>query len=39
LLDRRLSGSPKLLLFYFTQVVFWLVMFVALDHRTVMSFQ
>jgi hypothetical protein len=39
LLDRKLSGTPYRLLFYLGQVAFWLVMFWALDVRTVMSFQ
>ena len=38
-LGKRLSGSPALLLFYLGQVIFWLVMFWALDVGTVMSFQ
>ncbi len=38
-LHRRLSGSPGLVLFYVGQLAFWLVMFWALDVRTVMSFQ
>ena len=38
-LHRRLSGSRGLVLFYVGQVAFWLVMFWALDVRTVMSFQ
>ena len=39
LLDRKFSGSPRHSLFYLGQVVFWLVMFFALDVRTVISFQ
>jgi|UniRef100_A0A7V6A2U5 hypothetical protein len=38
LLDRRLAGTPGRSLFYLGQVVFWLVMFWALDARTVMSY-
>jgi hypothetical protein len=37
--DRRLTGSPGRRLFYLGQAAFWLVMFFALDVRTVMSFQ
>lgn len=37
LIDERLSGFPRLL-FYLTQVAFWLVLFAALDLRTVLSF-
>jgi hypothetical protein len=39
LMDCRLSGTPYRLLFYVGQVAFWLVMFWALDVRTVLSFQ
>lgn len=38
-MDHKLSGSPFLVLFYLGQVAFWLVMFWALDVRTVISFQ
>jgi len=37
LVDDRLSGSARLL-FYLGQVAFWLVLFGALDYRTVLSF-
>jgi hypothetical protein len=39
LMDRKLSGTRYLVFFYLGQVAFWLVMFWALDVRTVMSFQ
>jgi hypothetical protein len=39
LLDCRLSGTPYRAFFYLGQVAFWLVMFWALDMRTVMFFQ
>jgi hypothetical protein len=39
LMDRKLSGTRYLVFFYLGQVAFWLVMFRALDVRTVMSFQ
>jgi hypothetical protein len=38
-LERRLTGTPGLIWFYLGQVAFWLVMFWALDVRTVLSFQ
>jgi hypothetical protein len=38
-MDRKLSGTPYLALFYLGQAAFWVVMFLALDVRTVMSFQ
>jgi hypothetical protein len=38
-LDRKLAGTRDRLYFYLGQVVFWLIMFRALDVRTVMSFQ
>lgn len=37
LIDQRLSGSARLC-FYLAQVAFWLVLFFALDSRTVLSF-
>jgi len=37
LIDDRLSGSARLV-FYLAQVAFWLVLFFALDSRTVLSF-
>jgi hypothetical protein len=37
--DRKLTGSPYHALFYVGQAAFWIVMFWALDVRTVMSFQ
>ena len=37
LIDQRLSGTSRRL-FYWAQVVFWLVLFWALDARTVISF-
>lgn len=39
LMDNKLSGSRNRLLFYVGQAAFWLVMFGALDARTVLSFQ
>lgn len=38
LTEARLSGSPRRF-FYLAQVAFWLIMFRALDLRTVLSFQ
>jgi len=39
LIDRKLSGTPYRPYFYLGQAAFWLVMFWALDVRTVMSYQ
>ena len=39
LMDRKLTGTPYRSLFYLGQMVLWLIMFWALDVRTVMSFQ
>jgi len=39
LMDRKLTGTPYRLYFYLGQLAFWLVMFWALDMRTVVSFQ
>jgi len=39
LTDDRLAGSPHRRFFYLGQVAFWVVMFTALDARTVMSFR
>lgn len=39
LIDQKLSESPYHVLFYLGQAAFWLVMFRALDVRTVLSFQ
>jgi hypothetical protein len=38
-LNRRLSGSPYHTMFYIGQVVFWIVMFAAMDALTVITFQ
>ena len=38
-IDKKLSGSPALSRFYLGNLAFWLIMFLALDLRTVLSFQ